>query len=565
MVNLGKSLPNFGRLLAMAGVLGFCLTSQGFAQNEPDPDVPLLQPIAMVNFASAERSLTDIGNMFEVSGRPDMMEMIQGVLGDKVGNLKGLDRTRPLGFMVFLEHDLPPRPRTMIYLPVENEDDLIATLRLGPVGITKTGDHTYEIENPGEKKKAPLLVENGYAYLLPNGDSFLEEQKIPNPADVAQRLTARYDVAVSVNLRGIPPLIKTVFANFFSQQTAAQMQQRDHESDASYQARKARGLSSLQWIEQLIRDGEEVTLGLDSTEDGRRAVLELNIDAVPESEFAKYLTGIAGAPTYFAPLLGEEHPLQISASWIVDQREKDALKGYVEAMRLGLRSQIPETAGPTVDRLTETLQATVEQGHIDGILQFLPQREQEFVLIGGLRVVGGETLGTSLRDVAAALAETNEEFEVDLDTHQFQNATLSRLHGTKANPGLARIYGGQPDLYFGVGGNVLWLGLGCGGTLPAIDAAIAATSKQAPAEINSSAPFSLVLRAVPWLNLPAQGGNRAAARRELMQTALQPEKDALKVEIRPTDTGGRVTFRFDEGFVRLLGLTLAQAYDRSQL
>jgi hypothetical protein len=78
------------------------------------------------------------------------------------------------------------------------------------------------------------------------GEEFLHGQSIPDPEVTTRALAERYDVAISIDLRGIPPLIRQVFGSFFTQQSAAQMQQRDHESEASYQLRRARAIGSLQ-------------------------------------------------------------------------------------------------------------------------------------------------------------------------------------------------------------------------------------------------------------------------------------------------------------------------------
>jgi hypothetical protein len=47
--------------------------------------------------------------------------------------------------------------------------------------------------------------------------------------------------------------------------------------------------------------------------------------------------------------------------------------------------------------------------------------------------------------------------------------------------------------------------------------------------------------------------------------ALQKQNDAVKVEVRPTETGLRVRVALDEGFIKLLGLALSRQYDRSRL
>lgn len=527
---------------------------------------PTIEPIAIWNFGSVTRGLNDLTRMFEIAGRPDMSEVILGFIGSTAGDLKGIDRERNIGIMIFLGTGLPPRPVFVPFLPVEKEDEFVATLQLTGQPISPKSEGRYVIGKP-DTPESQFMFQDKYALFVDGTSEFFDEVTIPDPDKVVGALGSRYDVSFSVILRSIPPLMRGVFGSYLAQQSAAQMQQRDHESDASYQARRAGGLSSIQFVEQLIKDGEELTIGVDSAEDGRKAVLELKIDAADNSQFAKYLASVSGTPSIFTPLLGDRHPLQISASWNADKREQTALNGYLEAGRLGLNSKLPADSTASVDSLFKTLQSTVDAGHIDMIAQFIPYRDNEFVLLYGLKVVGAETLESAIRDAALTLAEHSEKVQIEMDVHQYNSVKFSRLRLGAPPANVQKIYGGAPDIYFAVSNNVLWIGLGCGGTLPSLESAIdKMETNRAAAGTTSSAPFQLILRTVPWLKITGEGKSPREARRlEAMNGAMKPEDDALRIEVRPTDSGCRVTCRFDEGFVRLLGQIIASRYDQSQL
>ena len=113
--------------LLTVGIHGPVIKGQETPSSETEIDTP--RPVLIVNLSSIERSLHDIARMFEISGRPDLIEVIDQFLGDKANGLKGIDHTRPVGYMIFLEPNLPPRPRMVMYIPVENEDEMIQTDR----------------------------------------------------------------------------------------------------------------------------------------------------------------------------------------------------------------------------------------------------------------------------------------------------------------------------------------------------------------------------------------------------------------------------------------------------
>lgn len=574
-----SSVNPFRWLLSLSLCCLFLGTQVCLAQEQgtsaPATEAPELIPVLIFNIAGTERSLNDISNMFQIAGRPDMMEVIQGFLGGKAGDLAGLDRKRPLGYMLFLEPSLPPRPRMVFYLPVTNEDGLITTLRLGPSPITETGEHTYEIENRGRRGKTPLIIQKDYAFILPTGQGFLKGETFPDPQAICSPLAARYDLSMTVRLRGIPPLIREVFNTMIAQQFTAQLQQRDNERDDAYEARRARGMSTMKYLQQLIRDGEEVTIGLDSTEDGRRAVLEATTQAKPESEFAKYLTGIAGKQSYFTPLLQDAQPLQISVSWMMDAREREAALGYLKAFRLALNrdfrqeSETPADEAPSsnaIDDFVTGLEATVQQNHIDAVIQFIKRPGNELVLVGGVKVIGSEAVGQSLKQMLTLIKSRKPDFAIQFDAHQFQGVTLSKVPvQNESDTTLKQIYGRTPDLYLGTGGGVLWFAFGGDETLKVLDESIELT-RTAPArpDVVATAPFQAILHASAWLKYLDEDV-REDPRGSLMYDILTPANDSLRLEVVTAESGARAALRFDEGFVHLLGALLAQLYDQTQL
>lgn len=572
-----RSSPWRGWLLTFCLGWGLFGTSFIQAQDQPsaDPDTPELVPVLIFNIAGTERSLNDISNMFQIAGRPDMMEVIQGFLGRKAGDLQGLDRARSLGYMLFLEPTLPPRPRMVIYLPVSNEDDLINTLRLGPVPITETGEHTYELENRGRRGKTPLIVQGNYAFILPTGQGFLKGETFPDPAEICSPLAARYDLSLTVRLRGIPPLIREVFNTMISQQFTAQLQQRDNERDDAYEARRARGTSVMKYLQQLIRDGEEVTIGLDSTQDGRRAVLEATTEARPDSEFARYLTGIAGKQSFFAPLLQEAHPLQFSVSWQMDAREREAALGYLKAFRLSLNHDFhqskesapaaEQTSPSAMDDFVTGLEATVQQSHVDAIIQFIKRPGNELVLLGGVKVVGSQTVGRSLQRMLSEIRNNKTELDIQLEAHQFQGVTLHKIPVPHAGQKLIQVYGRAPDLYIGTGQGILWFAFGGNDTLKVLDESVETAINAPPRpDVAATAPFQAIFHASAWLKYlddDVQNDPKGA----LLYEILTPSNDSLRLEVTTAESGARASLRFDEGFVSLLGAVLAQLYDQTQL
>ncbi len=562
-----KTVFRFSAFLMLLATLLLLPASLAFAQNDlEEEDFGPRLPFAVVTVRNIDQSLSNIGKMFEVSGREDMMEMIEGFLNDKAGNLDGIDRTKPFGVMFFLSDSLPPQPFPMAYIPVGDIDAFVKTASLGPAKPEKIEgkEGSYKFPFGGRRNRGlNMVIRDGYAFVTPN-ETILEDE-LPDPEKLVGGMASRYDVSVSALLMNIPPLLKDFFVATLQASSQAELQQRDEESEAAHKMRKASGQSVLELMSQVLRDGEQLTFGLEAKPEEKTAALELMIDAKPESEFSKFMKNIGGRKSVFEPLESDHNPLAVSVSWKMDRREKEMVIGMLDGLEIALTEQLPETTATAISRIADSLRATAEQEHVNGIFQFAPIDRNEFALIGALKLVGSQTFGTALHELLTAVGDLDGIDSVELGVHQHQNVIFHRLVGKDASEEDMRIYGGHPSVYLGSGNGIFWFGLGGDAVLSELDFAIDLMLETPPGTLKgSTAPLQVVFRMLPWLDLPErENGNPDG--RELAQEAMDSGNDAVRIDIRPTETGGRVRVQFEEGFVRLLGLILARQYDESQL
>lgn len=522
-------------------------------------------PFAVVTVKNLDQSLKNIGLMFDSSGRSDMMDMINAVLEDRAGNLAGIDRERPLGMMFFLSDSLPPSPISVTYMPVSDINAFIRTASLGPAKPEKVEgkNEVYRFPFGRRNRGLNMVIRDGYAFV--SMDESILEGELPDPVKITGPFVARYDLSGSLQLKNIPPLMRDFFVAALQSSAQAELQQRDNEPDSVHRMRKASGQSALELFSQVLRDGEQLTLGLETNPEERMAALEIYVEAKPESQFSEFMKNIGGRKSVFEPLNSDNNPLTMSLSWKMDRREKEMVSGMIDGFELGLREQLPESMTAAIRRMASVFRATAEQEHINGVFQFVPIRRDEFGLVGGMKLVGADAFASALREMLDEIGKLDEIDTVALDVHQHQGISFHQLIGKRSNAEEQRIYGGQPSLFIGAGNGVLWLGVGGKDVLSEIDFAIDLMLETPPGTFDgSSAPFQVVFRMLPWLDLRLSE-NETPQQRELVDDAMEKGKDAVRIDVRPTETGGRIRIQFEEGFVRLLGLILAEQYDRSQL
>ncbi len=533
------------------------------AAAETEPAAPPA-PVIVVNVASVERLTTDLAYLFETIERPDITEYLVGMLA-YAGDLKGVDRSRPFGVMLFID-GLSPRPTPVGFIPVTDMAEFIETLSLTQATITESTEAPNRYVIAGEGPEMYLQLQKDYAYLSPDQEFIGRE--FPSPQSYNATLTSRYDLSIAVRIQNISSTVRNVFVTFLRAGTQAELQQRDGEPDAEYQIRRANGVSTLEFLEQLLLEGDQILIGIDASAERKTGVLEFNLDAVPGSEFANLLTNMSGTPTSFAPLLNDGAPLSVSGAWKMNERDQTAARDMAAGAQLAIAREEPELGaeGGPIDRLFDSLLATIDEGQVDFFAQFATPAPQKFAFIGGARVVGGQTLGTAIYDLLSTLQENEDIETMELNLENHQGVTIHRIQGRNVSPEEMRIYGGRPAFYIGTSSRYVWFAVGGEDALTTLRNAIDRMATATPEERNQTglAPFQLVFHVSPWLSLPQpeDPGEFRQQFRALTDQAFETDNDTLRIEARPTETGARFRIQVDEGFLKIMALGIATAIDQ---
>ena len=522
-------------------------------------------PLAIINVASVDRILGDIGYLFEAADRKDMMEILESQL-DRVGQLEGLDRTRPMGMMVYLREGFPPQPEVVGYFPVSDIRDLSKTLEIGPVSVQRVpeSEDRYELKGPNQTFQVKML--HDYAFVSNNGDVL--DRELGDPVKQVQSLTDKYDVAAQIDITTVPLGLRQIFMTFLRNSSQAELQQRDEESDAAYAIRKANGESTIVMLEQLVTQCDAITIGMDASQEEKSALFDLSFRAAPNSTFSQYLTDVAGKRSFFECLLSEESPLSFSLSWNMDSREKKAMKAMLSAGKESMKEAVdePEDVEGPVHDVFASLGKTAEKGHLDMFVQFLPSDATKLVLIGAVRMEDADRMAGAMRELLSRVTDSPDLAKLELDVDSHAGITFHRVQGAETRERDVRMYGEDPALFVGVGRNSIWFSVGADDALDSLKSAVdtALGELQNPVDRSPAAPFQVVAHVLPWMELSGLDVSESI-QRELAQDAFAKGDDQIKLDFQPTDDGARLRLHFEEAFMRFLGMSISTRYDLRQL
>jgi hypothetical protein len=521
-------------------------------------------PFAVGVVSSVERVFEKMDYMFDSIDRPELSDLVTTQLA-AVRDLKGIDRNRPLGVLAFLKPGLFPQPAIAGFLPVDDFEEFLLTMSIGPSPPAKLPDveQRYVLSNPGQD----LYFEQiGDHVFLTNDESILDAE-LPDPDSYAKNLNTRYDAALQLNIGAIPSGMRTILLNFVRAAIEAEIQQKDEEPDGQYRLRKASGMSNLQFMEQLLMQGDSVTIGLDVSPRQKTAVVEIDLNARPGSQFAKYLSDSGGEISYFRPLQNDPTILSAYASWKLQRKDRDLFKEMALALKDVITHQLdtnpPEgdSVDVRVDGLFDSLADTAEAGILDGFFRFQGEQQGEVVVLAAIRVINGELASQTIGDLlqmAEAYSNSPRETEILLNVEAYRGVNFHRVTPDEPpDTPTKRTFGEDYSFYFGAGERTLWFVIGGDKAIPearkAIDRILDPTSQR---DLANTAPFRFTLNMSQWIKVWENPERERLGFRKTMSENFEKGDDRIVIDMTTRENGVRYRLQLEESFVRLLGLVI---------
>ena len=133
----GLSLRAMRSVLTMALVWS-CLATEGIssARAQDDTSNEIDYPLVLINSASVKRLRDNAGFMFQAAQQQTKVDGLDPWMESTLKDLKGVDRDRPFGMMLYLAPGLIGTPVGISYIPVTNLDEALTTLAYGTGTIT---------------------------------------------------------------------------------------------------------------------------------------------------------------------------------------------------------------------------------------------------------------------------------------------------------------------------------------------------------------------------------------------------------------------------------------------
>lgn len=491
------------------------------------PQSTASRPYFTIFAASIDRLMTDFDIVFDAVDRVDLSESLSDRL-KPYREFQGIDRKKPLGVMRTWS-DMTSSE--VVFLPVQEIDELLKTFTLGIVDFREVSPNRYEIARPG----APyhVLVRHQYAYFADSAAT-IEGLRV-TPDQLTRDLKERYDIVVQFDLKQLPLPAKEKYVDAVRAAIEPWLQAQDGEAAEAANLRKGLGKLILNLFERLSLDTSQVTIGGRLDAQTRHLTLEVTIEAIKGSVMATTMNRMASQRSALSALVSS-----------------DAAAGLAVNLPLGWLVQHVLTGSSDLSK----------PSNVEAAIQLVGSRFGDFTLIMALRGSDIVKLNKTIPEFIIRLENSGKFSAVRENLGIHQDVAFHSLVPLQMPLAISNLVSADLEIIIGQGTDTIWMAIGQPAKVvehlqDAIDAVV-----EAPAT-RGVAP--LVKAKIQARQLPEAITSDALVRNldlEGSRAVLAEGDDALHLTIEPVANGLKLTFEAEQGFVRLLGRDWSKQIDK---
>lgn len=525
-----------------------------------------LKPVAVLSIAGYDKVMGDVAYLGKLADDPDMAAGLETTLGmfTQGQGVNGLDKKRPWGVVVGTDETMAFK--ALAFLPVTDYTRLLNSF--APIlGEAKdVGDGVREIQ--AGPQRLFTKEQNGWAFIGQTADALA---KLPaEPTRLLGGLERQYDVALRLHVQNIPEVYRTMLVDQLKA-GASNVERMENEDEQQYALRKRMLDNQIQSTQMAVREMDRVSMGLNIDQKNGTGYVDLSLIALPGTATAKQFTQNKSSTTDFA---GFMQPAALTAGVAARISESDRARATstLDGIRASAIAQIEKSdelsddaskqvAKEIIGELITGFKKTIAEGKIDGGARLM-LGDKRFTMVAGGYSSDSAAMRATLEKMDALLkskkADKYPGIKFNAEEHAgVQFHTLSLPISDKEE--LKQVIGDKLDVVIGTGPKSVYVALGndaAGSLRQILD-----KSKSSPAQ--NALPMELTVSLDPVLRFAlglSQADQSDAAQKRNMRLGLalaslakSPNKDHVRMAVRPLKNGGRYRVLLEEGVLRVIG------------
>ena len=537
-----RTLRNFA---AMVAALAAAFVGQAASYGQTNS-----QPAAIVSIAPLDRLMQDFTYLTRSSGVPQV-----GGIGSMMTKqyTQGLDTTRPAGITLRLVDN---QPVAVAFLPLNNRQQFFNALAGASLVPDDLGDGLFAFDANGRTIYAKDTGK--WLFISQQEDNFA--QLPADPSTALGDLPTRYDIATRINVQSLPPDLRnlaiTQMRAGFERSLAEQSGQTEEEKAAA----KEVGRTSIEQIERLLNETEQVMFGINGAAATQKLQIDLGAQFVEGSQLASQIGQLQNLTSDHTGLLIQGAAMTLRSTSLVTEADKTMTKNNLRNAYSQIEKQIEDSGSLPAENkdalkkfaggMIAVIEKTIDSGKLDGGGAVALNDNKVRAVFGG-HVADGMQIEKEVKDLVASLGNGPNvpKFQFNYAKHQNVNLHKVSVPLKSEDETVQKVFGSELRFVLGTGEKTFLISLDPDGDSvirAALDRIAAAKNvKVTPGEfileVGQVLAFAQSIAPNPILEMAAQVVQQSAG------------KDKVRVATMLVPRGSVVQISVDEGVLKGIG------------
>ncbi len=415
-------------------------------------------PVVVVSVGSMNKLMEDINYITSAVGQPQAGGMFTVMAG---AFTQGVDPTKPSGVMLTLV-DGSPEPIAMI--PTPDVKTVLKRLEAQAGPPDELDDGTLVLLIGANN----VFVRQVGEWAIVARSREVIDLAPADPMAVLGEMGADYDIGVQVRVQEVPPELRNQLVGLMRQGFEEAMSQ---QSDTDAETAREATAATLDQLEQLIQDTDELKFGLNIDPSSKQVTFDTAMTGVSGSGLAEMYEGQTAIPSRFASVIRDDaaayfHGATSISSAAIEQT-KTSLDSSLGMIRSALESegnlsdQEQADVNALIDRVAELAIASISEGKSD-VGGLLLTEDGKFQFVFGAFVADGNEAAKIVKDLAAKVEGEPKAPRFEFDRSVYNGVTMHLVEADvpEDEDDARKVFGEKIRLHVGTAPKAVYLALG---------------------------------------------------------------------------------------------------------
>ena len=415
-------------------------------------------PVVVVTLGSVNKLMQDVQYLTSVIGQAQAGGMFAMMATTFT---QGVDTTQPIGVLVPLVNGAP---QPIALVPTADVKTVLKRLEAQTGPADELDDGTLVIAVGA----SPVFIRQtgNWAVLAPDRD--LLDHAPGNPASLFEGMGNDYDLALRLKMQQVPAETRTMLTAQIRQGFSAAM---SAQGDGDTEAARKMAENSMEQLEQLINDTDELKFGINIDQSAKQLVVDASFTAVPGTKLASIYGSQQAIPSQFSSVIRKDAAAFYHAATSISpeavEQTRTSVTNSLNAIRNALANEGNLTPAQqndiaeVIDEIADLAIASISDGRAD-VGALLLADENDFRFVFGSFVSDGNKAAQIVKDLATKVeGQPNApRFKFDQGSYKDVNMHVVEADVPESEDEARRVLGETLRVHVGTGPKSVYVAVG---------------------------------------------------------------------------------------------------------